>query len=346
MKVTGTAIKLGIVSLALLLITVAIVVVFGQMRFNSTNSYTAEFSNASGLRDGQFVRAAGVEIGKVKKVRLLDDTMRVQVDFDVDRSIPLYQSTIAQIRYLDLIGNRYLELKHGEGEGTDRVLPPGGFIPLSRTSPALDLDALIGGFKPLFRALNPEKANTIASAIITVFQGQGGTIDDILDQTAQLTAHIADRDEAIGEVVNNLNLVLDTTVRHRKEFDQAVDNFERLITGLEHHADPLAAATANISNAAGTVADLLADNRALLHKAINYVQALQQPLVDQRDQLGDLIHKMPSALNLIGRSIGLYGDWGNYYVCDLTIKWNGLQPGGPVRTVRIWQQPTGRCTPQ
>ena len=281
MKITGTAIKLGIVSLVLLLITVSIVVVFGQMRFNRTNSYTAEFSNASGLRDGQFVRASGVEIGKVKKVRLIDGGRRVQVDFDVDRSIPLYQSTTAQIRYLDLIGDRYLELKRGEGEGADRVLPPGGFIPLSRTSPALDLDALIGGFKPLFRALDPEKVNTIASAIITVFQGQGGTINDILDQTAQLTAHIAERDQAIGEVVKNLNIVLDTTVRHRKEFDQTVDNFEKLITGLENHADPLAAGTANISNAAGTVADLLADNRALLHKEINYLQALQQPLVDQ-----------------------------------------------------------------
>jgi len=346
MKITGSAIKLGIVSLVLLLITVSIVVVFGQMRFNRTNSYSAEFNNATGLKDGQFVRASGVEIGKVKKVRLVGGGTRVQVDFAVDRSIPLYQSTTAQIRYLNLFADRYLELKRGEGEGADRVLPPGGFIPLSRTSPALDLDALIGGFKPLFRALDPEKVNTIASAIITVFQGQGGTISDILDQTAQLTAHLAERDQAIGEVVKNLNIVLDTTVRHRKEFDQTVDNFEKLITGLANHADPLAAGTANISNAAGTVADLLAENRALLRKEINYLQALQQPLVDQRDQLSDLIHKTPTALNLIGRSIGLYGDWVNFYVCDLTIKWNGLQPGGPVRTVRIWQQPTGRCTPQ
>jgi phospholipid/cholesterol/gamma-HCH transport system substrate-binding protein len=346
MKITGSAIKLGIVSLVLLLITVSIVVVFGQMRFNRTNSYSAEFSNATGLKDGQFVRASGVEIGKVKKVRLVDGGTRVRVDFAIDRSIPLYQSTTAQIRYLDLFANRYLELKRGEGEGADRVLPPGGFIPLSRTSPALDLDALIGGFRPLFRALDPEKVNTIASAIITVFQGQGGTINDILDQTAQLTAHIAERDQAIGEAVKNLNVVLDTTVRHRKEFDQTVDNFEKLITGLKNHADPLAAGTANISNAAGTVADLLAENRALLHKEINYLQALQQPLIDQSDQLSDLIHKTPTALNLIGRSIGLYGDWVNFYVCDLTIKWNGLQPGGPVRTVRIWQQPTGRCTPQ
>jgi len=346
MKITGSAIKLGIVSLVLLVVTAAIVVVFGQMRFNNTYSYSAEFSNASGLKNGQFVRASGVEIGKVEKVRLIEGGTRAQVDFNVDRSILLYQSTTAQIRYLDLLGDRYVELTRGEGEGADRVLPPGGFIPLSRTSPALDLDALIGGFKPLFRALDPQKVNAIASSIITVFQGQGGTINDILDQTADLTAHIAERDQAIGEVVKNLNIVLDTTVRHRKEFDQTVDNFEKLITGLSNHADPLAAGVAHISDAAGTVADLLADNRALLHKELNYLQALQQPLVEQRDQLGDLIHKTPTALNLIGRSIGLYGDWVNFYVCDLTIKWNGLQAGGPVRTVRLWQQPTGRCTPQ
>ena len=190
MKITGTSVKLSIFSLVLLLFTVMIIVVFGQMRFDRTNGYSAEFTNVSGLRHGQFVRASGVEIGKVKAVQLIDGGKRVRVEFNVDRSVPLYQSTTAQIRYLDLIGNRYLELKRGEGEGADKVLPPGGFIPLSRTSPALDLDALIGGFKPLFRALDPEKVNTIASALITVFQGQGGTINDILDQTAQLTAQL------------------------------------------------------------------------------------------------------------------------------------------------------------
>src|ERR1700751_2436405 len=248
MKITGTLVKLGILSLVLLLFTVVIIVVFGQIRFDRTNGYSAEFSNISGLRAGQFVHASGVEIGKVSSLHLVDGGKRVRVDFNVDRSVPLYQSTTAQIRYLDLIGNRYGELKRGEGDGAARVLPPGGFIPWSRTSPSLDLDALIGGFKPLFRALDPQKVNNIATAIITVFQGQGGTINDILDQTAQLTSHIAERDEAIGEGVKNLNVVLDTTVRHRKKFDETVDNFEKLITGLNNHADSLAADTANISN--------------------------------------------------------------------------------------------------
>ncbi|MGO8772157.1 virulence factor Mce family protein [Mycobacterium sp.] len=346
MKITGTVIRLGIFSTVLLLFTVMIVVVFGQMRFDRTNGYSAEFTNVSGLRGGQFVRASGVEIGKVSSVEVIDGGKRARVNFSVDRSVPLYQSTTAQIRYLDLIGNRYLELKRGEGEGADRVLPPGGFIPVARTTPALDLDALIGGFKPLFRALDPQKVNTIATALITVFQGQGGTINDILDQTAQLTSQLGQRDQAIGEVVKNLNIVLDTTVRHRQQFDQTVNNLEVLITGLKDHGDQLAGGTAHISNAAGTVADLLAEDRGLLHKTINYLDAVQQPLVDQRDQLNDYLHKVPTALNMIGRAIGSYGDFVNFYACDISLKTNGLQPGGPVRTVRLFHQPTGRCTPQ
>jgi phospholipid/cholesterol/gamma-HCH transport system substrate-binding protein len=346
MKITGTIVRLGIFCFVLLLLTVMIIVVFGQMRFDRTNGYSAEFSNISGLRHGQFVRASGVEIGKVDSVQLVDDGKRVRVKFNIDRSVPLYQSTTAQIRYLDLIGNRYLELKRGEGEGFDRILPPGGFIPASRTSPALDLDALIGGFKPLFRALDPDKVNTIASALITVFQGQGGTINDILDNTAQLTKQLGERDQAIGQVIKNLNIVLDTTVRHRQQFDQTINNLEVLITGLKNHGDDLAGNTAHISNAAGTVADLLAEDRALLHSTINYLDAVQQPLVDQREQLTDYLKKLPSGLNLIGRAIGSYGDFVNFYACDITLKINGLQAGGPIRTVRLFQQPTGRCTPQ
>ncbi len=346
MKITGTIVRLSIFSVVLLIFTVMIFVVFGQLRFDRTNGYSAEFSNISGLRAGQFVRASGVEIGKVDSVKLIDNGTRVQVKFNVDRSIPLYQSTTAQIRYLDLIGNRYLELKRADGEGYDKVLPAGGFIPLARTSPALDLDALIGGFKPLFRALDPEKVNTIATALVTVFQGQGGTINDILDHTAQLTSELSTRDQAIGEVVKNLNLVLDTTVRHRQQFDQTINNLEVLITGLKNHADPLAAGTAHISNAAGTVADLLAEDRGLLHKTLNYLDAVQQPLIDQQDQLNDYLKKVPTALNLIGRNIGSYGDFVSFYACDISLKINGLQAGGPVRTVRLFNQPSGRCSPQ
>ena len=145
MKITGTAIKLGIFSLVLLLFTAAIIVVFGQMRFDRTTGYSAIFSNTSGLRAGQFVRASGVEVGKVSKIELIDGGSKVRVDFSVQRSLQLFDGTTAAVRYLNLIGDRYMELKRGD---SDKRLPAGGTIPLERTQPALDLDALIGGFRP------------------------------------------------------------------------------------------------------------------------------------------------------------------------------------------------------
>ncbi|ORA31474.1 virulence factor Mce family protein [Mycobacterium aquaticum] len=343
MSIKGTLIKLGIFSLVLLTFTALIFVVFGQIRFNSTNEYSAVFKNVSGLRSGQFVRAAGVEVGKVSKVDLINGGEQAEVKFTVEKSLPLFDQTTAAIRYQDLIGNRYLELKRGE---SNKIIPPGSTIPLERTQPALDLDALVGGFRPLFNSLAPDKVNTIAKSLITVFQGQGGTINDILDQTSQLTSTIADRDQAIGEVIKNLNIVLDTTVKHQKQFDDTLKNFETLITGLKNRADPIGASVANISNAAGSLADLLSDNRPLLHDTLGYLDVIQKPLIDQKQEVNDILVQIPAALKIIGRAGGIYGDFFNFYACDLSLKLNGLQPGGPVRTVRITSQPSGRCTPK
>ena len=146
-------------------------------------------------------------------------------------------------------------------------------------------------------------------------------------------------------MVKNLNIVLDTTVRHRKEFDQTINNFEKLITGLNNHADPLAAGTANISNGAGTVAELLAENRALLHKTLNYLEAVQQPLIDQHDQLNDY----PQDTNRAEPDRAwhrLLWRLREFLRLRHSLKINGLQAGGPVRTVRLFNQPSGRCTPQ
>lgn len=343
MRITGTAIKLGALSLVLLMFTAIIIVVFGQMRFDRTTGYSAIFKNASGLRAGQFVRASGVEVGKVRKVELIKGGDEVRIDFDVDRSLQLFDGTTASIRYLNLIGDRFMELKRGDD---NTKLPAGGTIPDTRTEPALDLDALIGGFRPLFRALDPDKVNSIAQSIITIFQGQGGTINDILDQTASLTSALAERDQAIGEVVRNLNTVLDTTVKHQQQFDDTLKNFQTLITSLNNRADPIATSVAGISDAAGSVADLLGENRPNLQKTVTALEIAQQPLIDQKKELNDTLHQIPNALKIIGRAGGIYGDFFNFYSCDITLKLNGAQPGGPVRTVKVFSQPSGRCTPQ
>ena len=84
----------------------------------------------TGLENGDFVRIAGVEVGKVNDVAIQPDTTAV-VEFSADRSVVLTEGSRAVIRYDDLIGGRFLALE--EGAGGVSKLKPGDTIPLART---------------------------------------------------------------------------------------------------------------------------------------------------------------------------------------------------------------------
>ena len=190
------AIRVALFTVLCLVSMFVLVTVFGQFRFDSRASYSAVFTNVSGLKGGNFVRIAGVEVGKVKDLTLHKDGT-VTVDFAIDKGLTLTEGTKAAVRYENLIGDRYLSLE--EGPGSVRKLQPGQTIPLARTSPALDVDALIGGFRPLFRALDPDQVNALSGQLLKVFQGQGGTISSVLAQTSALTTTLAGRDQLIGQ---------------------------------------------------------------------------------------------------------------------------------------------------
>src|SRR3546814_19361494 len=78
-------------------------------------------------------------------------------------------------------------------------------MPVDQTSPALDLDLLLGGFKPLLRSLDPQQVNDLSGALLQVLQGQGGTLVSLLGNTSSFTSTLADRDQLIGDVITNLN---------------------------------------------------------------------------------------------------------------------------------------------
>lgn len=215
----GVVVRLGVFLAVCLLTAFLLIAVFGEVRFGDGKTYYAEFANVSNLRTGKLVRIAGVEVGKVTRISINPDAT-VRVQFTADNSVTLTRGTRAVIRYDNLFGDRYLALE--EGAGGLAVLRPGHTIPLARTQPALDLDALIGGFKPLFRALNPEQVNALSEQLLHAFAGQGPTIGSLLAQSAAVTNTLADRDRLIGQVITNLNVVLGSLGAHTDRLDQAV----------------------------------------------------------------------------------------------------------------------------
>lgn len=334
------AVRVALFSAMCLVFMFVLVTVFGQFRFDSRATYRAVFTNISGLKGGNFVRVAGVEVGKVSGLTLNRDGS-VVVDFTVDRSLPLTEGTRAAVRYENLVGDRYLALE--DGPGALSRLAPGATIPLSRTAPALDVDELIGGFRPLFRALDPDQVNALSGELLKVFQGQGATVSSVLAQTAALTTTLAGRDTLIGEVISNLNTVLATFADRDAEFGSGLDTLSQLVRELADRRGDIANGTAYISNAAGSVADLLTAARQPLAETVAQTDRAAGQVMADRDYVDELVRTLPEAYQILARQ-GLYGDYFGFYLCDAILKLNGK--GGQPVFVKVAGQDSGRCTPK
>jgi phospholipid/cholesterol/gamma-HCH transport system substrate-binding protein len=319
---------------------VAIVMVYGEFRFQPEKTYNAVFSNASGLKGGNFVRIAGVEVGKVKKVTVRDDAT-VNVQFTADNTVTLTEGTRAAIRYQNLVGDRFMSLE--EGAGGIKALEAGQTIPLDRTEPAVDIDALIGGFKPLLRALDPDQANALTAQLIESLQGQGPTISSLLAQTASLTNTLADRDQLIGDVINNLNVLLGTLGDESKQFDSALDSVSQLVAGLAQRKEDITTGIANIDAATGSIVDLLSRARPPLQNTVHQIDRAAGIMVADHEYLEKTLDGLPDIYKTLARQ-GLYGDFFSFYLCDLILKLNGK--GGQPVYVKLAGQSTGRCTPK
>ena len=339
-RIRGIATRVVIFTVVSLLFMFGLLTVFGQFRFDSRASYQAVFSNVSGLKGGNFVRIAGVEVGKVKSLDLHRDGT-VTIDFAIDRNLTLTEGTTATIRYENLIGDRYLALE--EGPGSVRKLRPGQTIPLTRTSPALDVDALIGGFRPLFRALDPDQVNALSGELLRVFQGQGGTISSVLAQTSALTTTLAGRDQLIGEVITNLNTVLGTFAARDTQFADGLDKLSQLVQGLADRRSDIAIGVADINTATRSVADLLTVAREPIKQTVQQTDRVSGQIMADHDYVDELVRTLPDAYQILSRN-GLYGDYFGFYLCDALLKLNGK--GGQPVYVKVAGQDSGRCTPK
>jgi phospholipid/cholesterol/gamma-HCH transport system substrate-binding protein len=296
------------------LATGVLAIVIGNLSFGSTHSYQAEFVDATGLVKGDDVRIAGVKVGSVKGISIVDRTQAL-VTFDVQSDTALMQSTHADIRYRNLVGQRYIALTNEIG--TTDVLAPGATIPVSHTSPALDLTLLFNGFKPLFQALSPSDVNELSNEIIQVFQGQGGTLNGMLAHTASITQTLANRDQVIGQLIGNLNSVLDHVGKRNRQLNDLITTFQQFVGGLKKDRGAILGSLNQISDLSVQTADLVSGIRAPFVSDIHHLRGFAGNLDRGKAELDRALQVLPIKLTKVGRTAA-YGSWFNFYLCDFT----------------------------
>jgi len=310
-RTTSDLVKLLVFIVVTTLATSVLVVLIGNISFTPKHDYKAVFVDATGVVKGDDIRIAGVKVGTVKGVEVVDRT-RARVTFSVDEAQTLSKATHASIRYRNLVGQRYISLTDEIGDTGE--LEPGATIPVDQTTPALDLTVLFNGFKPLFQALSPTDINQLSYEIIQVFQGEGGTLEGLLSHTASVTSTLAGRDQVIGELIDNLNEVLDHIGDRDDQLSQLITTFRTFVGGLKDDREAILGSLDDISDLSVQTADLVSGIRKPFVSDIKQLRRLAGNLDSGKAELDRALQVLPIKLNKVGRT-ATYGSWFNFYLC-------------------------------
>ena len=100
----------------------------------------AEFNNISGVKAGADVQIAGVTVGKVRQLRLNEESQAV-VKMQIDKTVAIPKDSIASVKSQGIIGDKFIQIALG---GDEKLYKPGETI--VDTESAVDLESLISKF--------------------------------------------------------------------------------------------------------------------------------------------------------------------------------------------------------
>lgn len=316
----STLIKLAVFAAVSAALGTLVFGTLGGERTGPTSTYHAIFGDISGLRAGDPVRVSGVKVGQVTSTRLRD-AAHVEVTFSANGNQPVSTTTHAVVRYANLLGQRFLALTREADPG--RPLRHGATIPIERTAPALSLTVLFNGFQPLFDALNPTQVNALASEIVQVLQGQGGTIQSLLSHTADLVVNLADRDQLFAHVLDGMSKVLQVVSQHDAQLGNLLTSLHNLTSGLaadtpdiDRSIDGVGALMSSVDGLLKGLADHSLDADISAANSVTATVAKNQAILDQ------FVKGFPTAFNDFAR-VSQNGNWINAYLCGTVVRSEG-----------------------
>ena len=309
--------------------------------------YSAIFSDATMVEEGDDVRIAGVVVGHVTGFEVYDRD-KAKVDFTLSGERTLPENVHLTLRFRNMIGQRYMNIARVPGPVQPEI-PEGSTIPIDKTTPAVDLTALFNGFRPLFTTLQPEDVNQLADSLVKALQGEGGTVTSLVQQTAQLTNHLADRDQVIGEVIDNLTQVLQTINERDVQFQQLVVTTRQLVEGLAHERDAVGSSIESMADLTSAAENIVVATRPSVTESLDHLKKVTDDFNANESKVSEVLHNMPVKTDNLIR-MGSFGSWFQFYLCGADIVSgpgnnvpNLLPTGGPTVNHVLYTNSAPRC---
>jgi phospholipid/cholesterol/gamma-HCH transport system substrate-binding protein len=215
--------RLAIAVVVAILLLILVSNVITQPVAARLGSYTADFTDISGLHTGADVRVRGVRVGKVESVELRRRSGQsiAEIAFTLDSRYSIGTDTRLAVKYQALTGLRYVDVTNAS-DGVPAASPV-RHIPTSMTQPSFDITKLFNGLQPVLSTLSPDDVNTFTANVDTFLSGDGSGLGPVLQSIHTLTQFLADRQQIVATLMQNLKAVADTMTGHAKDFIQIID---------------------------------------------------------------------------------------------------------------------------
>jgi phospholipid/cholesterol/gamma-HCH transport system substrate-binding protein len=302
---------IGAVSLAV--ITVLILGAFRAQDLpliGGGDTYYAAFSESGGLKANDEVRIAGVRVGKVEKVELAGD--HVRVTFRVKTDSAFGAETAASIRIKTLLGAMYLALEPA-GSGQLRA---DAEIPQERTTSPYDVVKAFSGLAETSEAINTDRLATSLTTLADLTRNTPEEFRGALDGVARLSSNVAARDDKINSLLQNLDRV--STVLHDRDQDivALMDDADVLFRALVQRRQAIHDILVSTSRLSEELTLLVRQSRADLKPALTSLERVVQVLNKNEDNLDNSLRLMAPFYRVFTNTLGT-GPWFDTYIQNL-----------------------------
>lgn len=308
----GVGLKLAAFTAFTVFVTFWLASLIGNIQpFTRNYTINAVFSDAAGLLIGDLVKIAGVDVGKVTSFE--GQHGYALVTMQIEGSVKLPENTNAEIRFRNLLGQRIVNLS--PGENPSGTLTDGETIPVTNTTPALDLTVVFNNLRPLIQSTNPEDINTVARAVLQAFKGREGDLKGVLGNVGALARTLSGRGQRLARLVTDLNQLTQIVNSESVSIKAGLGRFTTLMESLARVTPTIRRVVDQLNSASTKFGGILARNKGNLNQEISDLAVLLRIVNRNLVPLDRIAKNLKEVLLATARSQS-YGKWWNLYVVN------------------------------
>lgn len=315
----ATGIKLTIFTLFTIVVTFGLASLIGKISlFSDVYEIDARFTDATGVLNGDPVKIAGVEIGKVSAFEV--ERGEAVVTMEVSGAVELPDNVLADIKFRNLLGQRVVNLEEpGSPSSTLLARDGSGVIPVENTEPALDLSVVFNNLRPLIQSTNPEHINTVSRAVLAIFKGREGDLEGVLGNLGELTTELAGRDQRLARLIENLDEVVTLLNSESDSVRVGLQRFTEFMEALAEVTPEIERTVDQLDSASGRFGSIISRNRSNLDQELTDLATLLGVVEDNLGPLDRIARQLKEILLATARTQS-YGKWWNLYIVNFCVE--------------------------